>query len=44
MTIDQGLEGWAEAFGFRAVRSAKLAGDELIAPLCVSKDAAQIGP
>ena len=44
VTTDRGLEGWGEAFGFRAVRSAKLAVDELIAPLCVGKDAAQIGP
>ena len=44
VTTDQGLEGWGEAFGFRAVRSAKLAVDELIAPLCVGKDATQIGP
>jgi L-alanine-DL-glutamate epimerase-like enolase superfamily enzyme len=33
VTIDQGLEGWGEAFGFRAVRSAKSAIEELIAPL-----------
>ncbi|MFC4527129.1 mandelate racemase/muconate lactonizing enzyme family protein [Dyella halodurans] len=44
VTTDQGIEGWGEAFGFRAVRSVKLAVDELIAPLCVGKDAGQIGP
>jgi L-alanine-DL-glutamate epimerase-like enolase superfamily enzyme len=33
VTTDQGLEGWGETFGFRAVTSAKLAIDELIAPL-----------
>jgi L-alanine-DL-glutamate epimerase-like enolase superfamily enzyme len=33
VTTDKGLEGWGEAFGFRAVASAKLAVDELIAPL-----------
>ena len=37
VSTDQGLEGWGEAFGFRAVRSAKLAVDELIAPVCVQK-------
>src|SRR5262249_11201466 len=42
VTTDQGLEGWGEAFGFRAVRSAKLAIDELIAPLCIGRDATQI--
>lgn len=42
VTTDQGLEGWGEAFGFRAVRSTKLAIDELIAPLCIGRDATQI--
>ena len=44
VTTDQGLEGWGETFGFRAVSSAQLAIDELIAPLCIGKDATQIGP
>ena len=44
VTTDQGLEGWGEAFGFRAVASAKLAVDELIAPLCIGQDATRIGP
>ena len=44
VTTDQGVEGWGEAFGFRAVRSAKLAVEELIAPLCIGKDATQITP
>jgi len=44
VTTDQGLEGWGEAFGFRAAPSVKLAVDELIAPLCIGKDAAQIAP
>jgi L-alanine-DL-glutamate epimerase-like enolase superfamily enzyme len=42
VTADQGLVGWGEAFGFRAVASAKLAIDQLIAPLCVGKDATRI--
>ncbi len=44
VTTDDGLEGWGETFGFRAVSSAKLAIDELIAPLCIGRDATQIGP
>src|ERR1700735_893709 len=44
VTTDQGLVGWGEAFGFRAVASAKLAVDQLIAPLCVGKDATRIEP
>jgi len=43
VTTDQGLEGWGEAFALRAASSAKLAIDKLIAPLCVGRDAAQIG-
>src|SRR6516162_6579607 len=42
ITTDDGLEGWGEAFGFRAVQSAKLAVDELIAPLCIGEDATRI--
>jgi L-alanine-DL-glutamate epimerase-like enolase superfamily enzyme len=42
VTTDQGLVGWGEAFGFRAVASARLAIDQLIAPLCVGRDATRI--
>lgn len=44
VTTRSGVEGWGEAFGFRAVDSAKLAVDELIAPLCLGQDATRIGP
>jgi L-alanine-DL-glutamate epimerase-like enolase superfamily enzyme len=44
VTTDQGLEGWGETFGFRAASSAQLAIDELITPLCIGRDATQIGP
>ncbi|MGH3971044.1 MAG: mandelate racemase/muconate lactonizing enzyme family protein, partial [Mycobacterium sp.] len=44
VTTRDGVEGWGEAFGFRAVDSAKLAVDELIAPLCIGQDATRIGP
>jgi L-alanine-DL-glutamate epimerase-like enolase superfamily enzyme len=44
VTTDQGLVGWGEAFGFRAVASAKLAVDRLIAPLCIGQDATRIEP
>ena len=40
----EGLVGWGEAFGFRAVASAKLAVEQLVAPLCVGRDARRIGP
>ncbi|KJC58949.1 L-alanine-DL-glutamate epimerase [Bradyrhizobium sp. LTSPM299] len=41
---DQGLVGWGEAFGFRAVASARLAIDRLVAPLCIGQDATRIEP
>lgn len=44
VTTDRGVVGWGEAFGFRAVASAKLAVDQLIAPLCIGKDATRIEP
>jgi L-alanine-DL-glutamate epimerase-like enolase superfamily enzyme len=44
VTTDTGVAGWGEAFGFGAVASAKLAVDELIAPLCIGQDATRIGP
>jgi L-alanine-DL-glutamate epimerase-like enolase superfamily enzyme len=44
VTTDDGLEGWGETFGFRAVPLAKLAIDEILAPLCIGRDATQIGP
>ena len=44
VTTDEGHEGWGEAFGFRAVASAKLAVDELIAPICIGQDAARVVP
>src|SRR5262249_9385695 len=44
VTTDEGLEGWGEAFGFKAATSVRLAIDELIAPLCIGRDATQIAP
>src|SRR5258707_3280124 len=44
VTTDQGLVGWGEAFGFRAVASAKLVVDQLIAPLCIGQDETRIEP
>ena len=38
VTTDRGLEGGERLFGFRAVRSAKLAIEELIAPLCIGNN------
>ncbi len=44
VTTRDGVEGWGEAFGYRAVDSAKLAVDQLITPLCIGRDAARVGP
>ncbi|MCV7261313.1 mandelate racemase/muconate lactonizing enzyme family protein [Mycobacterium shimoidei] len=44
VTTSDGVEGWGEAFGYGAVDSARLAVDELIAPVCVGQDATCIGP
>ncbi|BCO40969.1 enolase [Mycobacterium paraintracellulare] len=44
VTTRDGVEGWGEAFGFRAVDSAKLAVEQLISPLCIGQDAARIAP
>jgi len=43
VTTDDGIEGWGEAFGFEATSLARRAVLELIAPLCVGRDAARIG-
>jgi L-alanine-DL-glutamate epimerase-like enolase superfamily enzyme len=42
VTTDQGLEGLGEAFGFRAVRFAKLVIEDLIVPVWIDRDAARI--
>lgn len=42
VTTDEGMTGWGEAFGFRAVASAKLAVDQMLAPLCIGQDAFRI--
>jgi L-alanine-DL-glutamate epimerase-like enolase superfamily enzyme len=44
VTTDEGVTGWGEAFGFRAVASVKIAINQMIAPLCIGRDARQIGP
>ena len=44
VTTDEGLQGWGEAFGFEAVPVTRRAVEELVAPLCVGRDAAAIAP
>ena len=42
VTAEQGPEGWGEAFGFAAVPMTRWAVEEMIAPLCLGRDAANI--
>jgi L-alanine-DL-glutamate epimerase-like enolase superfamily enzyme len=42
VTTDQGCEGWGEAFGFQGVPVTQRAIDDLIAPLCIGKDATRV--
>ena len=44
VTTADGLHGWGEAFGFRATSSAKLALDEIVAPLCIGSDVSGVAP
>jgi L-alanine-DL-glutamate epimerase-like enolase superfamily enzyme len=44
VTTDEGWEGWGEAFGFAATPVTQRAIDELVAPLCLGRDATQIAP
>ncbi|MEU8419503.1 mandelate racemase/muconate lactonizing enzyme family protein [Micromonospora sp. NPDC048835] len=44
VTTDDGLEGWGESFGFVGLPVTRTAIDEVIAPMCVGRDPAQIGP
>ena len=44
ITTSQGITGWGEAFGFEATPMARHAVQDLIAPLCLGRDATRIGP
>ena len=44
VTTDEGCEGWGEAFGFLGVPVTQRAIDDLIAPLCIGKDAERVAP
>src|SRR5581483_4725660 len=42
VTTDDGGAGWGEGFGFRAVPLVQRAIDEVIAPMCIGRDATRI--
>lgn len=44
LTTDTGIVGWGETFGFTAIPAVKAAIDQVIAPLCIGRDATKIGP
>jgi L-alanine-DL-glutamate epimerase-like enolase superfamily enzyme len=44
VTTDDGCEGWGEAFGFEATPLARRAVEELVAPLCLGQDEANVAP
>ena len=44
VTTTEGYEGWGEALGFETAPLARHALEEVIAPLCVGRDARQIAP
>jgi L-alanine-DL-glutamate epimerase-like enolase superfamily enzyme len=43
VTTDSGVVGWGESFGFTSIPAVKVAIEQIIAPLCIGRDAAQIG-
>jgi L-alanine-DL-glutamate epimerase-like enolase superfamily enzyme len=44
VTTDSGVVGWGESFGFTAIPAVKVAIEQLIAPLCIGRDASAIAP
>src|SRR5258708_4706355 len=43
VTTDSSVVGWGESFGFTSIPAVKVAVEQIIAPLCIGRDAAQIG-
>ncbi|WP_042886096.1 mandelate racemase/muconate lactonizing enzyme family protein [Cupriavidus necator] len=42
VTTDDGLVGWGETFGFVGISAVKAAIEQMLAPACIGRDAAQI--
>jgi L-alanine-DL-glutamate epimerase-like enolase superfamily enzyme len=42
VVTDDGITGWGEAFGYNVIPATKAAIDQILAPLCVGRDAANI--
>lgn len=43
VTIDTGLVGWGESFGFSSIFAVKAAIETMVAPACIGMDASRIG-
>ena len=39
---DAGVTGWGEAFGYNVIPATRVAIDQILAPMCIGRDAAQI--
>jgi L-alanine-DL-glutamate epimerase-like enolase superfamily enzyme len=44
VTTTNGITGWGESFGFTAIPAVKAAIEQVLAPLCIGRSAASIGP
>jgi L-alanine-DL-glutamate epimerase-like enolase superfamily enzyme len=44
VTTSNGITGWGESFGFTAIPAVKAAIEQVLAPLCIGRSAASIGP
>src|SRR5581483_12038825 len=42
VTTDDGFVGWGEAFGYNAIPATRAAIEQMIAPLCIGRDASNI--
>lgn len=42
ITTDAGVTGWGEAFGYNVIPATKVAIDEILAPMCIGRDAQEI--
>ncbi|HUU73557.1 MAG TPA: mandelate racemase/muconate lactonizing enzyme family protein [Burkholderiales bacterium] len=43
VSTDNGITGWGEAFGYNIIPATKVVLDELVTPICLGKDADDIG-
>jgi len=44
VVTDEGITGWGEAFGYNVIPATRTAIDEILAPMCIGRDALAIEP